>query len=207
MLDLDSALNQLPLIAILRGLEPEQALNVGHVLIDAGFKVIEVPLNSPRPLESIELLAEAFGKRALIGAGTVLKANDIGDVAKAGGRLVVMPHADISFIRKTDHLGLFCIPGVATPTEAFAALESGADCLKMFPAEAMPPAVVKAWRAVLRPPVKLLPVGGITADKMAPYLAAGASGFGLGSALFKPGMPLETIADNAKTFVQSCRST
>jgi len=204
MLDLDSALDRLPLIAILRGLEPEQALEVGHVLIDEGFQVIEVPLNSPRPLESIELLAEAFSHRAIIGAGTVLRASDIGDVAKAGGRLVVMPHADTSLIRKTDHLGLFCIPGVATPTEAFAALESGADCLKLFPAEAIPPAVVKAWRAVLHPPVKLLPVGGITADSITAYIEAGASGFGLGSALFKPGMSLETIADNAKTFVQRC---
>ena len=205
MLDLEVALDDLPLIAILRGLEPEQALEVGEVLIETGFRVIEVPLNSPRPLESIGRLADAFNHRAIIGAGTVLKANDVGDVAKAGGRLVVMPHADTSLIRKADHLGLFCIPGVATPTEAFAALDCGADSLKMFPAEAMPPAVVKAWRAVLRPPVKLLPVGGITPDGMAAYIQAGASGFGLGSALFKPGMSLETIADNARTFVNHYR--
>lgn len=206
MLDLDVALDDLPLIAILRGLEPEQALEVGDALIDAGFKVIEVPLNSPRPLESIERLADAFNHRAIIGAGTVLKANDVGDVAKAGGRVVIMPHADTSLIRKADHLGLFCIPGVATPTEAFAALDCGADSLKMFPAEAMPPAVVKAWRAVLRPPVRLLPVGGITPAGMAAYIEAGASGFGLGSALFKPDMSLETIADNAQTFVKHYRS-
>lgn len=205
MTDLDHALDQLPLIAILRGLEPEQALAVGNILIDAGFRTIEVPLNSPRPFESIKRLADAFGDRAIIGAGTVLRANDIGSVAKAGGRLVVMPHADISLIRKADHLGLFCIPGVATPTEAFAALDAGADALKMFPAEALPPSVVKAWRAVLRPPIKLLPVGGITPDNMAVFVDAGASGFGLGSALFKPGMPLSEIADNAEAFVRRCR--
>lgn len=205
MTDLDQALDQLPLIAILRGLEPEQALAVGNILIDAGFRTIEVPLNSPQPFESIKRLADAFGDRAIIGAGTVLRANDIGSVAKAGGRLVVMPHADISLIRKADHLGLFCVPGVATPTEAFAALDAGADALKMFPAEALPPVVVKAWRAVLRPPIKLLPVGGITPENMAVYVDAGASGFGLGSALFKPGMPLSEIADNAEAFVRCCR--
>lgn len=203
MTELDRAFDQLPLIAILRGLEPDQAVAVGKTLIDAGFRIIEVPLNSPEPLLSIERMVDAFGDRALIGAGTVLRASDIGAVAKAGGRLVVMPHADASLIRKADHLGLFCIPGVATPTEAFAALDAGADALKMFPAESMPPAVVKAWRAVLRPPVKLLPVGGITPEGMAGYMSAGASGFGLGSALFKPGMSLDTIADNARAFARS----
>ncbi len=205
MTDLDSALDHLPLVAILRGIEPEQALAVGEILINAGFRVIEVPLNSPRPLDSIERLADAFSDRAIIGAGTVLRPNDIGDVAKAGGRLIIMPHADTSVIRKADHLGLFCVPGAATPTEAFAALKAGADALKMFPAEALPPAVVKAWRAVLRPPIKLLPVGGITPQTMAPYVAAGASGFGLGSALYKPGMSLLTIEENAKTFVEHYR--
>jgi 2-dehydro-3-deoxyphosphogalactonate aldolase len=204
MTDLDHALHQLPLIAILRGLEPEHALAVGNVLIDAGFRAIEVPLNSPKPFESIKRLASAFADRAIIGAGTVRRACNIGAVAKAGGRLIVMPHADTSLIRKADHLGLFCIPGVATPTEAFAALDAGADALKMFPAEALPPAVVKAWRAVMRPPIKLLPVGGITPDSMAGYLDAGASGFGLGSALFTPDMSLETIAGNARTFVERC---
>ncbi len=205
MTDLDSALDHLPLVAILRGIEPEEALAVGELLIDAGFRVIEVPLNSPRPLDSIERLADAFGDHAVVGAGTVLRASDIGDVAKAGGRLIIMPHADTSVIRKADHLGLFCVPGAATPTEAFAALDAGADALKMFPAEALPPAVVKAWRAVLRPPIKLLPVGGITPHRMAPYFEAGASGFGLGSALYKPGMSLLTIEENAKAFIEHCR--
>lgn len=205
MTELDQSLDHLPLIAILRGIKPDNALAVGTILIDAGFRIIEVPLNSPEPLLSIGRLAEAFGNRAIIGAGTVLRSSDIGAVAKAGGRLVVMPHADASLIRKADHLGLFCIPGVATPTEAFAALEAGADALKLFPAEAIPPAAVKAWRAVLQPPIKLLPVGGITPSSMAGYIEAGASGFGLGSALFKPDMSPEMIAENAKTFARSFR--
>ncbi len=203
MTALDQALDDLPLIAILRGLDPRDALGVGELLIDAGFRVIEVPLNSPRPLDSIERLAGAFGDRALIGAGTVLQAKNISEVAAAGGRLVVMPHTETNLIRQADHLGLACIPGVATPTEAFAALAAGADALKLFPAEALPPAVVKAWRAVLRPPVRLLPVGGITPDGMAAYLDAGASGFGLGSALFRPDLSLPTVAGNAMRFVDA----
>lgn len=201
MTDLDNALNQCPLIAILRGLEPEEATAVGGVLLEAGFRVIEVPLNSPQPLESIRRLADAFDDQAIIGAGTVLRASDVGAVAKAGGRLVVMPHADTSLVKKADHLGLFCVPGVATPTEAFAALEAGADALKLFPAEALPPNVVKAWRAVIPKTIKLFPVGGITPDTMAPFLEAGASGFGLGSALYKPGMSTSTVLDNARAFI------
>ena len=200
---LDDALDQLPLVAILRGLQPSRAIEVGGMLVEAGFRVIEVPLNSPQPLSSIERLATALGDRAVIGAGTVLKPADISGVASAGGRLVVMPHADVSLIRQADHLGLFCVPGVATPTEAFAALEAGADALKMFPAEALPPSVVKAWRAVIRPPVRLLPVGGITPHNMVDYLKAGASGFGLGSALFKPDLSLPTLRDNARAFVDA----
>lgn len=200
---LDEALEGLPLVAILRGLQPAQAIEVGEMLVDVGFRVIEVPLNSPQPLQSIERLATALGDRTLIGAGTVLKSADIGDVASAGGRLIVMPHADCSLIRQVDHLGLFCIPGVATSTEAFAALEAGADALKMFPAEAMPPAVVKAWRAVLRPPIKLLPVGGITPEAMGAYFEAGASGFGLGSALFKPDLSLLTLRTRARAFIDA----
>ncbi len=207
MTALDDALDRFPLVAILRGLQPDRAVDIGERLVDAGFSVIEVPLNSPEPLKSIERLADALDDQVIIGAGTVLKSSDISDVARAGGRLIVMPHADLNLIRQADHLGLFCMPGVATPTEAFAALSAGADALKMFPAEALPPAVVKAWRAVLRPPIKLLPVGGITPDSMAAYLKVGASGFGLGSALFTPELSLSTLAKNARAFADALQRT
>jgi 2-dehydro-3-deoxyphosphogalactonate aldolase len=189
-----------PLIAILRGVRPDEAVAIGRALVDAGFRAIEVPLNSPEPLASIAALAEAFGERVLIGAGTVLDPAKVGAVAGAGGRLIVMPHADPAIVRAAKALGLVCVPGVATPSEAFAALAAGADALKLFPAEALPPAVVKAWRAVLPNDVWLLPVGGITPERMAPYLAAGANGFGLGSALYQPGLAPAEVAIRAGAF-------
>jgi 2-dehydro-3-deoxyphosphogalactonate aldolase len=189
-----------PLIAILRGVRPDEAVAIGRALVDAGFRAIEVPLNSPEPLASIAALAEAFGERVLIGAGTVLDPAKVGAVAGAGGRLIVMPHADPAIVRAAKALGLVCVPGVATPSEAFAALAAGADALKMFPAEALPPPVVKAWRAVLPKEVWLLPVGSITPERMAPYLAAGANGFGLGSALYQPGLSPAEIAARAAAF-------
>jgi len=160
-----------------------------------------VPLNSPEPLASIRALADAFDERVLIGAGTVRDPTDVARIAAAGGRLIVMPHGDVPVIDAAKQRGLLCLPGVATPTEAFAALDAGADALKLFPAEALPPPVVKAWRAVLPKDVWLLPVGGIRPEGMALYLAAGANGFGLGSALYKPGMTPAQIAANARTFV------
>jgi 2-dehydro-3-deoxyphosphogalactonate aldolase len=190
----------LPLIAILRGVRPGEAVAIGQALVDAGFRAIEVPLNSPEPLASIAALAQAFGARALIGAGTVLDPADVGRIAEAGGRLVVMPHADPTIVRAAKTQGLLCVPGVATPTEAFGALAAGADALKLFPAEALPPAVVKAWRAVLPKDVRLLPVGGITPERMAPYVAAGADGFGLGSALYQPGLGPGEVAARATAF-------
>lgn len=199
--DLRQALAVLPLVAILRGLMPENALAVGQVLIDAGFRIIEVPLNSPRPFESIALLAQAFGTRALVGAGTVLRTEDVARVKEGGGGLIVMPHGDTAIIREAKRLGLICTPGVATPTEGFAALGAGADGLKMFPAEAMPPPIVKAWRAVFPPETLLLPVGGITPERMGAYLAAGASGFGLGSALFAPDLAPAIVRERAQAFV------
>jgi 2-dehydro-3-deoxyphosphogalactonate aldolase len=202
---LQEQLRALPLVAILRGVEPGEAVAIGQALIDAGFRTIEVPLNSPEPLRSIAALAGAFGERALVGAGTVLARSDVGGIAEAGGRLVVMPHADHAVIRAAKARGLWCIPGVATPTEAFGALAAGADALKMFPAEALPPTVVKAWRAVLPKEAWLLPVGGITPERMAPYVAAGANGFGLGSALYQRGRtPAETAA-RAAAFVAAYR--
>jgi 2-dehydro-3-deoxyphosphogalactonate aldolase len=190
----------LPLIAILRGVRPGEAVAIGQALLDAGFRAIEVPLNSPEPLESIAALAAAFGERALIGAGTVLDAAAARRIADAGGQLVVMPHADLAIIRAAKAQGLLCVPGAATPTEAFAALAAGADALKLFPAEALPPAVVKAWRAVLPKDLWLLPVGGITPERMAPYVAAGADGFGLGSALYQPGLTAAEVAAKARAF-------
>jgi 2-dehydro-3-deoxyphosphogalactonate aldolase len=193
-------LASLPLIAILRGLRPAEAVPVGAALLDAGFVALEVPLNSPEPLVSIERLAAAFGKRALIGAGTVLSPGQAREVGEAGGRLIVLPHGDPAVIRAAKAAGLLCMPGVATPTEAFAALAAGADALKLFPAEALPPAVVRAWRAVLPATVWLLPVGGIAVATMAPYLAAGANGFGLGSALYRAGMSVAEVGERARAF-------
>jgi 2-dehydro-3-deoxyphosphogalactonate aldolase len=200
---LQERLVPLPLIAILRGLRPAEAIPIGETLIDAGFVVIEVPLNSPEPLVSIGQLAAAFGDRALIGAGTVLTTEQIDQVAGAGGRLLVMPHGGPALIRAAKTRGLLCVPGVATPTEAFAALDAGADALKLFPAEALPPQAVRAWRAVLPKHVWLLPVGGIAPATMASYLAAGANGFGLGSALYRAGMSAPEVASSARAFADA----
>jgi 2-dehydro-3-deoxyphosphogalactonate aldolase len=194
-------LQALPLIAILRGLTPDEALPVGEVLVQAGFRLIEVPLNSPQPLRSIERLAQAFGSHCLVGAGTVMSTAQVTDVAQAGGRLIVMPHSDAQVIRAAKAQGLWCAPGIATPTEGSAALAAGADALKLFPAELLTPAVVKALRAVFPLQVPFLPVGGITPQNLAAYRAAGASGFGLGSALYKPGMTPEQVAVQARAFV------
>ncbi|MFG1188437.1 2-dehydro-3-deoxy-6-phosphogalactonate aldolase [Xanthobacter flavus] len=198
------ALAACPLVAILRGLKPEEALDIGAALVGAGFTIIEVPLNSPQPLESIRILADAFGDRALIGAGTVLTLEDVAAVKAAGGQLIVMPHADLAVVRAAKAAGLVCTPGVATPTEAFAARAAGADALKLFPAEGIPPHLVKAWRAVLTD-IPLLPVGGIDTTNMAAYRAAGAEGFGIGSALFKPGKAVEAIAADAHALVAAAR--
>jgi 2-dehydro-3-deoxyphosphogalactonate aldolase len=190
-----------PLVAIIRGVQPSEAEAIGHALFDAGIRIIEVPLNSPEPLASISKLARAFGDKALIGAGTVLTPEDVARVADAGGRIIVSPSVNIAVIEATVSAGLVSAPGYFTPSEAFTALSAGAHALKLFPAEAAPPAVVKAQRAVLPPGVPLLVVGGVTPEKMAPYLAAGANGFGLGGALFKPGQSADQVADQAQAFV------
>ena len=198
------SLNTLPLIAILRGLTPAEAPAIGQVLVDAGFRLLEVPLNSPQPLQSIAHLAQAHAG-ALVGAGTVLTVEQVRDVAAAGGTLVVSPNANPAVIRATKAAGLWSAPGVATPTEGFAALDAGADILKLFPAEQMPPAVVKAWRAVLPRDVPLVPVGGVTPETMAAFVAAGANGFGLGSALYKPGMTPADVRRSADAFITAWR--
>lgn len=200
---LQNYLTELPLIAILRGLKPENAEAVGHVLVETGFRIIEVPLNSPDPFRSIEILAQTMPKNVLVGAGTVLDPEQVDGVRDVGGHLVVMPHADLEVVRRAKELRMVCTPGVATPTEAFAALKAGADAIKIFPAEAIPPAIVKAWRAVLPKEALVLPVGGIRPDTMKAYVDAGANGFGLGSALFTPAMSVEEIRRNAQNFVSA----
>ncbi|WP_426688326.1 2-dehydro-3-deoxy-6-phosphogalactonate aldolase [Rhodanobacter ginsengiterrae] len=200
---IDRWLQPLPLIAILRGLTPGEAVAIGTAIADAGFRILEVPLNSPDPLASIRLLQQHLGERCLIGAGTVMTPVQVDEVAAAGGRLIVMPHADTAVIAAARRAGLLCTPGVATPTEAFAALAAGADALKMFPAEQLGPAVIKAWCAVLPPGLALLPVGGVTPDNMGPYVTAGASGFGIGSALYAPGRAVAEVASRARAFAQA----
>ena len=196
---LAAAMHTLPLVAILRGITPGEVLAVGQVLVDAGWSIIEVPLNSPQPLHSIAALAHRF-PQTLIGAGTVLDADEVRAVASAGGALVVAPNTDVEVIFEAQRCGLVCLPGVATPTEAFAALAAGAHGLKLFPAELLSPPVLKALRAVLPAGTKVLPVGGITPANMAAYRAAGAAGFGIGSALYQPGMALADVAAQARLF-------
>lgn len=199
-------LDPLPLVAILRGLTPDESVEIGRVLVDAGFRMLEVPLNSPQPFDSIRRMSEALGDEYLVGAGTVLDPANVKKVADAGGRLIVMPHADVAVIRAAKDAGLYCVPGVATPTEAFAALAAGADALKLFPAEQASPAVLKAWRAVLPKDLAVLPVGGIAPDNMGPWLAAGAGGFGIGSSLYAPGRPASDVATRARAFADAWRS-
>lgn len=199
-------LAELPLIAIPRGISPDEAVPVGLVLAEAGFRIIEVPLNSPQPLRSIELLARALGARCLVGAGTVTSAAQVAEVARAGGRLIVMPHGDADVIRAAKAQRLWCAPGIATPTEGFAALAAGADALKLFPAELLTPPVLKALRAVFPSDTLFVPVGGITPQGMAAYVAAGAAGFGLGSALYKPGDSSAQVRANADAFVGAWRA-
>jgi 2-dehydro-3-deoxyphosphogalactonate aldolase len=198
-------LERLPLVAILRGVPPDDVVRVGDALVDAGFAIIEVPLNSPQPLESIERLRKKLGDEILIGAGTVTSPAQVKEIAAAGGRLIVMPHGDAEVIRATKAAGLVCIPGIATPTEGFAALANGADALKLFPAELLTPAVLKAMRAVFPTATRFLPVGGITPDAMASYVAAGAAGFGLGGALYRRGDDPSRVAANARDFVAAWR--
>jgi 2-dehydro-3-deoxyphosphogalactonate aldolase len=197
---------RLPLVAILRGLEPERAVAVGEALVEAGFDIIEVPLNSPDPLASIAALVSALGDHALVGAGTVLTEAAVDSLAAIGAGLVVSPNCNPAVIRRTVAHGMVSLPGVFTPTEMFAALDAGASGLKLFPAEAASPAVIKAVRAVLPPQVPLLAVGGISAANMGDYLAAGATGFGIGGSLFKPGKPLADIAADARAIVAAFRA-
>jgi 2-dehydro-3-deoxyphosphogalactonate aldolase len=200
---LTAAMSQLPLVAILRGLHPHEAEDIGLALEAAGFLLIEVPLNSPQPFESIAALRRVLRPATLVGAGTVTRLEDVDRLREIGADLVVMPHADVAIIRAAKAAGLLCVSGVATPTEAFAAIAAGADALKLFPAELVTQGVMKAMCAVLPPEVPLLPVGGIGPASLAPWRAAGACGFGLGSALYRPGQDAAAVSANALEFVRA----
>jgi len=199
-----TAMRELPLVAILRGIKPAEVPAIGDVLVEGGFRLIEVPLNSPQPLDSIAALRKLFPE-AVIGAGTVLTVAEARDVASAGGELVVAPNFDREVVEETVRLGMASLPGILTPTEAFAALKAGAHGLKLFPAELASPAVVKAMLAVLPKGTPLIPVGGIGADNMEAWRAAGAAGFGLGSSLYKPGDDAATVRTKAAAIVGAWR--
>lgn len=199
-------MDRLPLVAILRGLSPDEALDVGRATVNAGFHILEVPLNSPDPLRSIQILAAAF-PHVLVGAGTVTTAQQVRDIKAAGGQLIISPHLDDNVVCETVNLGLISLPGVATPSEAFKAIALGAHGLKLFPAEMISPAVVKAMRAVLPGHIRLIPVGGIGTHNMADYRKSGASGFGIGSALYAPGKSAQAVGESAAAFVKAWQAT
>jgi 2-dehydro-3-deoxyphosphogalactonate aldolase len=205
-MELRAALSYCPIVAILRGVKPEEIDAVGDALIEAGITVVEVPLNSPQPFESIARLAARHGHHALIGAGTVLEVADVARVKEAGGQLVVAPNFDPDVVRAARPANLASLPGVMTPSEGFAALKAGADGLKLFPAEIIPPAVFKAWRAVFPADCLMLAVGGVGVDNIKSYADAGASGYGIGSALYKPGRPGAEIGPLARALVAAAKA-
>lgn len=202
----DAAFARCPLIAILRGVRPDEVEGIGDALVDAGFTIIEVPMNSPDPLDSIARLSRRLAGRATIGAGTVLRVDDVAAVEAAGGTLIIAPNADTRVIAAAAARGLVALPGIATPTEAFASLDAGAAALKLFPAEAASPAVLKAMRAVLPAGTRVLPVGGIAPDTLRPWREAGAAGFGLGSALYAKGMSAEEVGVRAHAFMRALQA-
>jgi 2-dehydro-3-deoxyphosphogalactonate aldolase len=201
----DHYFSECPLVAIIRGVTPGEAVDIAGALFEGGIRIIEVPLNSPDPLASVRAIADALGERALIGAGTVIHPDQVAQVRDAGGRIVVSPNMDVAVIRATVEAGLVSSPGIFTPSEAFAAIDAGAHALKLFPAEAASPKVVKAIRAVLPKGVHLLVVGGVTPESVAGWLEAGADGFGLGSGVYKPGQSAEETLRNSRVFVEAVR--
>ncbi|MDE2583586.1 MAG: 2-dehydro-3-deoxy-6-phosphogalactonate aldolase [Rhodospirillales bacterium] len=190
-----------PLVAILRGVRPEEAVSITAALAAEGIAIVEVPLNSPRPLQSIAALVRAFGDSLLIGAGTVTTEAEVAEVANAGGRLLVTPHADPRLVTAAKARGMLAVPGFFTPAEAFSLLAAGADGLKLFPAEAASPAVLRALRAVLPAGTTLLPVGGMDAAALPAWRASGAAGFGIGSALYRPGDDAATVTTKARALM------
>jgi 2-dehydro-3-deoxyphosphogalactonate aldolase len=197
----DAAFARCPLIAILRGVRPEEVEEIGETLVEAGFAIIEVPLNSPDPFDSIARLARRLAGRAVVGAGTVLQVDEVTAVADAGGTLIISPNTDAAVIRAAVDKGLVSLPGAFTPTEALAALDAGAAALKLFPAEGSSPATLKAIRAILPSGTRVLPVGGISPESLVGWRSAGAAGFGLGSALYQPGMSADEVAARARDFI------
>jgi 2-dehydro-3-deoxyphosphogalactonate aldolase len=195
-----------PLIAILRGVRPDEVEAIAAALAERGFAIVEVPLNSPDPMTSIRRLATRFGARLLIGAGTVMTADEVAAVKAAGGRLIVTPHAAGDVVRAAKGHGMLACPGMFTPTEAFAMLAAGADALKLFPAEAASPAVLRAMRAVLPAGTAVLPVGGIDAGAMLPWREAGAAGFGIGSSIYKPGDSAARVGEKALALIAALRN-
>jgi 2-dehydro-3-deoxyphosphogalactonate aldolase len=206
---IDAFVTPLPLVAVLRGITPDEVVPVADALIASGFRMLEVTLNSPEPLESIRALAERCGVDVLAGAGTVVDPSDVARVKAAGGRLIVMPHADVAVVREAKRHDMICIPGVATPTEAFAALTAGADALKLFPAETLGPAALKAWRAVLPRDTIVFAVGGIKPDaaSMQAWRDVGANGFGTGSNLYQPGGSIDALRAAASAYEAAWRAT
>ena len=200
-MDIRAWLERCPIVAILRGVQPAEVESIGFALQRAGISIVEVPLNSPNPLQSIATLARCFGARMLIGAGTVTDAAQVVDVAAAGGQLIVTPHADLAIVRAAKQAGLSAAPGFFNPTEAFALLHAGADALKLFPAEVLGPAMLKAMLAVLPKSTIVIPVGGVDAQQAAPWLAAGALGLGVGSAIYKPGDDARIVEGKAQAMV------
>lgn len=204
-MDLKDWLGRCPLIAILRGIKPDETTEIGLALSDAGIAIVEVPLNSPDPVESIRRLVQRYGSHMLVGAGTVMTPAQVDEIDAYGGRLIVTPHAAVDVVRQAKHHGLIACPGFATPTEAFAMIQAGADGIKLFPAEASSPSVLKAMRAVLPAGLPVIPVGGIDATNMQPWLDAGAAGFGVGSSIYKPGDTAKIVAAKAAALVKALK--
>lgn len=205
-MDVKAWLARCPLVAILRGVQPAEVESIGFVLERAGISIVEVPLNSPSPLESIAILSRCFGSRMLVGAGTVIKTSQVAEVAAAGGKLIVTPHADTSIVRAAKQAGLFAFPGFFNPTEAFALLDAGADAIKLFPAEVLGTPMLKAMLAVLPKGTIVIPVGGIDAQSVAPWMSAGALGLGVGSSIYKPGDDAAGVEKKAQALVAAAHA-
>jgi 2-dehydro-3-deoxyphosphogalactonate aldolase len=205
-LDVRAWLARCPLVAILRGVQPAEVESICAALERSGVCIVEVPFNSPSPLESISILSRTFGERMLIGAGTLTTVAQVDQVAAAGGQLIVTPHANTAIVRAAKQAGLFAFPGFFNPTEAFALLESGADAIKLFPAEVLGPPMLKALRAVLPRSSMVIPVGGVDVNQVAPWLAAGAQGLGVGSSIYKPGDDASTVEAKATALVAAVRA-